>query len=195
MAVIYIAPLGGNSALQDDPTNWIEPIDIYNVVYSVSDLTFAMWLANVKSVLLEVEFAVPAGKEDDEETILLNDYFSGTFGINKSDCLPNFQTSAGVFANNFLYFDYKTWDNGANGLDLAGHDFGGSRPEYYWPVFKMHYVAGQYLIVPKFDALSRTLSESQIVEVFYFDYEDDDAATVTTSITQTWTVTDTYFAV
>ena len=195
MSVIYIAPLGGNSALQDDPTNEIEPSDDNTFVHNVSDLTFAMWLANVKSVDLEVEFAVQAGKEADEATIGYVDLFNGTFGINKSDCLPDFQTSAGIFESNFLYFDYKTWDNGANGLNLAGHDFGGSRPFYFWPVEKMHYFEGQYIIVAKFVAQSRTLSESQIVEVFYFDYEDDDAGTVETTITQTWTVTDTFFAV
>lgn len=196
MSVIYIAPLGGTSALQGDPTNEIAPIDIYPDTVNVSNLTAAMWLANVKSVDLHVEFAVPAGLEDDEETISRNDYFSGTFSISKSNCLPNHQTSAGIFASDFLYFDYKTWDNGYNGLNLAGHDFGGSLPDYYWPVFKMHYVNGQFKIVPALhDAISRTISPSQIVEVLPYEYEDDNAATVTTSITLTWTVTDTYFAV
>lgn len=204
MAVIFIAPLGGTSALQGDPTNEIAPIDIYPDIVNVNNLTAAMWLANVKTVDLDVDWGGPATQVIGGTTIYMNAFYNGTYAILKSDCLPDYETSANTFDSNQLFFSYETWDNGAGGLNLAGHEFGEYdsahgryRPLYYWPVFKMYYVAGQFKIVPnQFDvATSRTFSDSEIVEVYPYVYEDENGDTITSTLTLTWTVTDTYFAV
>lgn len=204
MPLVFIAPLGGYSARQGDPTEEVAPIDIYNVVYDVNNLTAAMWYGNVSEVSLGVEWGGPATQVIGGTTIYMNAFYNGNYTIAKADCLPNYQLSANTFASNQLFFSYETWDNGAGGLNLAGHGFGEYdsahgryRPLYYWPVFEMYYLAGQFKIVPmQFDeATSRTFSENEIVEVYPYIYEDEDAETVTSSVTLTWSVTDTYFAV
>jgi len=203
MSVIYIAPLGGTSALQGDPTNQISPDDQYPDLELVSFSTAAMWLANVKSVDLDVDWGGPETQVIDDVTIYMNAFYNGTYGINKSACLPDYQTSANTFASNQLFFSYETWDNGAGGMNLAGHGFGEydsahgrNRPNYYWPVFKIYYDNGQFKFVPyQFELATRTFSPSQIVEIYPYVYEDENGDTITSSVTLTWTVTDTYFAV
>lgn len=204
MSVIYIAPLGGTSAFQGDETNYTSPEDAYPDTESVSDLTAAMWLANVESVELDVEWGGPETQVIGGTTIYMNAFYNGIYAILKSDCLPDYQTSANTFASNQLFFHYETWDNGAGGMNLTNNGFGEydgahnrTRPNYYWPVFKIHYLDGQFKFVPnQFEAATpRTFSPSQIVEVYPYFYEDGDGDTITSTLTLTWLVDSTYFAV
>jgi len=204
MSTIYIAPLEGTSALQGDPTNQISPDDQYPDLEIVSFLTAAMWLANVASVEFEVEWGGPATQVIGGTTIYMNAFYNGIYAILKSDCLPDYQTSANTFASNQLFFSYETWDNGAGGMNLTNNGFGEydsahgrNRPNYYWPVFKIYYDNGQFKFVPnQFDeATSRTFSPSQIVEIYPYVYEDENGDTITSSVTLTWRVDSTYFAV
>ena len=204
MSLVFIAPVGRDSALQGDPTEETAPIDIYSVVYDVNNVIAAMWYGNVSEVSLGVEWGGPATQVIGGTTIYMNAFYNGNYTIAKADCLPNHTTPGNTFYNNQLFFSYETWDNGAGGLNLAGHGFGEYdsahgryRPDYYWPVFKMYYVAGQFKIVPtQYDeVISRTFSENEIVEVYPYDYEDENGETITTTLTLTWSVTDTYFSV
>ena len=178
MSLVFIAPVGRDSALQGDPTEETAPIDIYSVVYDVDNVTAAMWYGNVSEVSLGVEI------------VGLDSFTNGNYTIAKADCLPNHTIPGNTFYNNQLFFSYETWDNGDEGVI----QFPGVTA--YWPVYKMYYVAGQFKIVSRFDdATSRTFSENEIVEVYPYVYEDENGETITTIVTLTWSVTDTYFSV
>lgn len=212
MSVIYIAPLGGTSAFEGDPTNEIDPSTVYDTVTNVNLLTAAMWFGNVKRITLQIFYDGPSSiyfDGDPETEVFQPAYYNGTYTIYKSNCFAPVPTgtyleNGSAFTNGQMYFRYDPWD-----LALVSHhptfpkfgDFDSETgiyvPHPYYPVFKIHYIDGQFkFVADPFDTpTSVTYSDLQIVEVFPFIYEAAGGDTITSTLSLYWTVSDTYFAV